>query len=385
MDSAPSILGITSIFGQPRDPRTWSSAPANVAKALEGQGLGIVGIDVSVGRLHYAVFAGAHLLTGLGRFRYSEAIARGPSMRRYRARKLSRELRRLGISRVLHTGTLDMTSTPDYFGVAHYLFCDHTWHLSLQHRPDAGDYSAKALREFDDLERAAYHACHHVFTFGEYVRQDLISHYGMPEHRVTAVGSGMGRVKPYTGAKDYTSGRLLFIAKHLFSEKGGDLLVEAFRLAVKQRPDLTLTIVGNEKAMRAAAGCPNIEVKPFVPWEELESLQQRAAILVQPMLNDPWGQVYLEAMVSRTPVIGLRRNGLPEITQDGRFGFLVDKATPHALAEAIIEAVSQPDRLAEMGTAGQQYVLQNYSWDHVGRRIFEVIEGRHDATPRVAA
>ncbi len=36
MASAPSILGITSIFGQPRDPRTWSSAPANVAKALEG-------------------------------------------------------------------------------------------------------------------------------------------------------------------------------------------------------------------------------------------------------------------------------------------------------------------------------------------------------------
>ncbi|WP_316977193.1 glycosyltransferase family 4 protein [Shumkonia mesophila] len=384
MASAASVLGITSIFGQPRDPRTWSSAPANVATALEGQGLEIVGIDVSMGRLHYTVFAGAHLLTGLGRFRYSEAIARGPSMRRYRARKLARELRRLGIERVLHTGTLDMAPVPDDTGVTHYLFCDHTWHLSLQYRPDAADYSAKAIREFDDLECAAYQACHHVFTFGEYVRQDLISHYGMAEYRVSAVGSGMGRVKPYAGAKDYAGGRLLFIAKHLFTEKGGDLLIEAFRLAVRERPDLTLIIVGNEKAVRKAAGCPNVEVRPFVPWEELESLLQQAAILVQPMLNDPWGQVYLEALASRTPVIGLRRNGLPEITQDGRFGFLVDKATPHALAEAIVEAASRPERLAEMGTAGQQHVLRNYSWDIVGQRMFDVIEG-WNATPRKAA
>lgn len=384
MARASSVLGITSIFGQPRDPRTWSSAPANVAKALEGRGLEIIGIDVSLGRLHYAAFAGAHLLTGHGRFRYSEAIARGPSMRRYRARKLVRELHRLGIERVIHTGTLDMAPVPEDIGVTHYLFCDHTWHLSLQYRPDAGDYSAKAIRDFDDLERAAYQTCHHIFTFGEYVRQDLISHYGIPEYRVTAVGSGMGLVKPYTGPKNYASGRLLFIAKHLFSEKGGDLLIDAFRLAVKQRPDLTLTIVGNEKAVRAAAGCPNIVVRPFVPWEELESLQQQAAILVQPMLNDPWGQVYLEALTCRTPVIGLRRNGLPEITQDGRFGFLVDTAAPDALAETIIEAASRPERLAEMGTAGQQYVLRNYSWDIVGQRMFDIIEG-WNATPRKAA
>lgn len=379
-----SVLGITSIFGQPRDPRTWSSAPANVAKALEGRGLEIIGIDVSLGRLHYAAFAGAHLLAGHGRFHYSEAIARGPSMRRYRARKLVRELHRLGVERVLHTGTLDMAPIPEDVGVTHYLFCDHTWHLSLQYRPDAGDYSAKAIRDFDDLERAAYQTCHHIFTFGEYVRQDLISHYGIPEYRVTAVGSGMGRVKPYTGAKNYAGGRLLFIAKHLFSEKGGDLLIEAFRLAVKQRPDLTLTIVGSEKAVRAAAGCPNIEVRPFVPWEELESFLQQAAVLVQPMLNDPWGQVYLEALASRTPVIGLRRNGLPEITQNGRFGFLVDTAAPNALAETIIEAASRPERLAEMGTAGQQYVLRNFSWDIVGQRMFDIIEG-WNATPRKAA
>lgn len=381
---ASSVLAVTSVFGQPRDVRTWSSAPANVAKELEERGIPILGVDASADRLRYAIRAGAHLLAGYGRIRYSEAIARGPSLRRYRARKLAGELRRLGVTRVLHTGTLDMPPAAEETGIDHYLFCDHTWHLSLRYRPDAADFTAKAIREFDELERQSYGASRHIFTFGEYVRQDLISHYGMPASRVTTVGSGMGAVRPYDGPKDYSAGRLLFVAKHLFTEKGGDLLLKAFPIVRAARPDLTLTIIGNEKAVRAAAGRPNVEVRPFVPWEELESLVHRATLLVQPMLNDPWGQVYLEALVSRTPVIGLNRNGLPEITQTGRFGFLVDEPTPQALAETIIAAASRPDRLAEMGAGGQQHVLKNYSWDIVGQRMFDVMEGRN-LTPRKAA
>jgi glycosyltransferase involved in cell wall biosynthesis len=87
------------------------------------------------------------------------------------------------------------------------------------------------------------------------------------------------------------------------------------------------------------------------------------------MLNDPWGQVYLEAMVSRTPVMGLARNGLPELVDGGRHGFLVDRADPEALAEAIVCALSDPQRLERMAEQAQQYVLATHSWDRVGERI----------------
>jgi glycosyltransferase involved in cell wall biosynthesis len=184
----------------------------------------------------------------------------------------------------------------------------------------------------------------------------------------------MGNLKPFLGAKDYRKGRLLFIAKHLFREKGGELLIDAFLLALRERPDLTLTIVGNRKAAASVAGHRNIEVRPYVSWDELQSLLHQSTLLVQPMLNDPWGQVYLEALISRTPVVGLRRNGLPEITQNGRSGFLVDEADPKAVARAVLDAVSDPDKLAQMGWLGQQYVLENYSWDRVGLRIHRIIE-----------
>ena len=73
--------------------------------------------------------------------------------------------------------------------------------------------------------------------------------------------------------------------------------------------------------------------------------------------------------VSRTPVMGLARNGLPELVDGGRHGFLVDRAEPEALAEAILSAVADPKRLERMAETAQAYVLATHSWDRVAERI----------------
>ncbi|MGE0652144.1 MAG: glycosyltransferase family 4 protein, partial [Alphaproteobacteria bacterium] len=227
---------------------------------------------------------------------------------------------------------------------------------------------------FDHLERASFAACEHIFTFGEYVRDDIVGHYGIPADRVTAVGSGCGETAPYSGVKNYANGELLFIAKHLFREKGGDLLLDAFCLALQQRPELRLTIVGGAEGRQRQTLPPKVTIMPFVTRETLTCLLRGATILVQPMLNDPWGQVYLEALLARTPVIGLDRNGLPEIAGAGRHGFLVGEATPEALACTIVDAVSDPLRLAAMGELGQDYVVRTHSWARVAARMATVLE-----------
>ncbi|HEX7008046.1 MAG TPA: glycosyltransferase family 4 protein, partial [Alphaproteobacteria bacterium] len=226
-----------------------------------------------------------------------------------------------------------------------------------------------AHARYDALEAEAYGQMTHIFTFGEYVRRNLIEHYGVPESRVTAVGSGMGRIAPYDGPKDYGAARLLFVAKHYFEAKGGRLVLDAFRLLAPHHPEARLTVVGSERPAWLADPLPNVEFLPFVPWSDLERLFREATLLVQPMLNDPWGQVYLEALVSRTPVVGLNRNGLPEIVDYGRHGFLIDEPRATDLAAALIDALTHPGRLMEMGLSGQRHVLERYSWDRVARRI----------------
>ena len=363
-------VAITSVFGDPRKTTTWSAAPANVASALERRGVTVEAIHPHVGRVTKAAIALRDLLVGRGRPVSSEQVLRSLSMRRRLAAQVAQAARRQGVRHVLHTGTFDLlpeqTAETD---VRHYLYCDHTWALARKHHVHATRYSGRAERAFEQAERASLASLAHVFTFGSYVRDNLIAHYGLPPERVTAVGSGMGAIEPWTGPKDFTRPRLLFVAKHIFQAKGGPLLLEAFQRAHQRRPDLELTVVGDERSRRFVPPTRGITFHAHLPWEELQRQYREATLLVQPMLNDPWGQVYLEAMTSRTPVMGLARNGLPELVDGGNHGFLVDRADPDALAEAILCALADPLRLERMAETAQRHVLGAYSWDRVAERI----------------
>jgi len=308
-------------------------------------------------------------MSGYGRPTTSEQVLRSAAIRERHADQIAEFIARRGIRDVLHTGTLDLPAFDLLRGVRHYLYCDHTWSLALPWRPDAARMSDKARREAERLERESLSGLEHIFTFGNYVREEIIAHYGIAADRVTAVGSGMGEIDPYFAPRSYVRPELLFIAKHLFKAKGGELLLDAFFRARRQRPELTLTIIGDKRSKRYVPNDSNIRFRGRVPWLELQHLYRTATLLTQPMLNDPWGQVYLEALASRTPVLGLDRHGLPEITEGGRHGFLVAQADPASLAEVILGALCDPGRLAEMGRSGQRHVLNSYSWDRVAERI----------------
>jgi glycosyltransferase involved in cell wall biosynthesis len=362
-------IAVSSVFGDPMDRRTWSAAPYNVARGLQERGIAVEGIHSGGTKGERGLLAVHYMLMGYGRPRTGEAVLRLRNARQRAAERLAEIARRRRIRHILHTGTLDLPPVDLADGVKHYLYCDHDWALSLEHRTDMRGYSRRALEHFEQIEREALDSVEHVFTFGNYVRDHLISHYGLAPGKVTAVGSGMGQVEPYDQPKSYDHANLLFVAKHLFVAKGGQLLLDAFRLAQAQRPDLNLTIVGDERSRGHVPEMQGVHFHAHLPWRELQRLFRTSTLLVQPMLNDPWGQVYLESMLSRTPVVGLKRNGLPEITDQGRHGFLVEEAKPEALAATILEALSDPSRLYEMGWTGQHHVLSSYSWDAVADRI----------------
>lgn len=360
---------MTSVFGDPLEARTWSGAPRNLADALAGLGVAIDGIHARLGVAGKVSVAARNFIAGRGRPARGEELLRSELARRRLAAQVAQAATRLGVRHVLHTGGWDLPAVDLARGIRHYMYCDHTWALARPYHTDAGQYARKALDAYERLEHQAFAGLEHVFTFGAYVRDNLISHYGVPPDRVTAVGSGMGKVAPYFGSKDYARPALLFVAKHHFRAKGGVLLIEAFQRAQAQRPDLTLAIVGDLRSRQYVPANPAITFHAYLPWEELQRLYRESTLLAQPMLNDPWGQVYLEALASRTPVLGLRRHGLPEILEDGRHGFLVDRADPGLLADAILGALADPNRLERMALQGQRHVLDTYTWDGVARRI----------------
>lgn len=81
--------------------------------------------------------------------------------------------------------------------------------------------------------------------------------------------------------------------------------------------------------------------------EELLREMVSAAIVVVPSRFEGFGLVALEAMALGRSIIVSDVGGLPEVVGDA--GILVPPANPRALAKAIAELISDPERRAELG------------------------------------
>jgi glycosyltransferase involved in cell wall biosynthesis len=160
----------------------------------------------------------------------------------------------------------------------------------------------------------------------------------------------------------------------MFTFKGGDLVLEAFRQIRAARPHSRLVMIGNDEARRKAAGMDGVEVHGFVSREQLNGLYHGASVLLEPMLADPWGQVYLEAMAAKALVVGLDRGALPELTKGGALGVLVSREDPQALAGAVLTLLNRPQaELRAMADAAQASVLSQHTWQKVGERAAAVM------------
>ena len=343
-------------IGNPRDAKTWSGTPLNLILALEQAGCCVTGVDLQLPAVIRRLLKGWSMGTGMGTDYMRTRATRRIVSARHRLKSVSGEPKP-----TIHMGTLTIPvgSNRRSRGL-HYIFIDSTFHLLSNNEFTGYDFLQKA--RFDDLERRSFHSAEHLFTISEYVREDLIGHYGVPPDRITVVGTGRGKITPYFGTKEYKDGSVLFVAKERFEEKGGRLLLDAFPKLTAVYPKVRLVMVCERKYQPLVESVPNAMFKTSLPWEELESLFHQAAIFAMPALHEPWGLVYLEALASRCAVLGLDRNALAEITGGGKYGFLVKHATPAAIAVALIGAFSDAEKLRSMAAAGQEHCLSTYSW-----------------------
>lgn len=353
-------------FGDPTSPRTWSGTPFNIYRELVARQQCADTFDVERHPLRRVVASLAARLYG------TRDLNRTPPLRYARAAEAARRTARSVSRHTLHTGTLALPFVRRPRGQRHYLFCDSTWNLWSRHATDMAGYPARLMATVEALERRAYEQMDHIFPTSQYVRQDLIDHYGVPPAKITPVGTGLGVIQPFHGEKDYAGGRILFVAKGRFADKGGDLVLAAFALARRRNPRLELTIVGqNDYASLSGEG---VTALGHLSIEDLQQVFNTHALFLMPALNEPWGLVYLEAMACGMPIVGLNRNSFPELAGAGERGFAIDQASADALAATLVDAFADPARLHAMGERAYRYSTQTFSWSRTVGTILAAVE-----------
>ncbi len=81
-----------------------------------------------------------------------------------------------------------------------------------------------------------------------------------------------------------------------------------------------------------------------------------------PSESESFGVAALEALSAGVPVFGYRVGGLPEVVVDGT-GVLVEPFDTAALARAVLDVVTDPDRRAALAGAARAHALAHFSRD----------------------
>jgi len=202
--------------------------------------------------------------------------------------------------------------------------------------------------------------------------------------------------------------QLLYVGR-LAPEKGVHILLDAFHIVLAQHPDAHLKLIGPEMVVSREALFPNcddphvLKLDPYfrpgayakllrakvsefpsdsisfnnkgVKFIELAPHYHSASIFAFPSVcEESFGMPLVEAMASATPVVATRGGAFPEIVEDGRSGLLVERSDAQALADAILQLLSNPDQRDQMAQAAFQRASTMFSWDRIVEDLLEEYE-----------
>ena len=155
----------------------------------------------------------------------------------------------------------------------------------------------------------------------------------------------------------------MLYAGRLSSEKGVDLLADAFLEARRRDPRLHLVLAGGgpeEELLRARLG----EHATFLGWlsgDDLARAYASADVFLFASSTETFGQVVLEAQASGLPVVAVDRGGPACLIEHGETGLLAPPDV-NALADAVVSVTSTP-LLAERISRGALAAVRGRSWE----------------------
>jgi phosphatidyl-myo-inositol dimannoside synthase len=175
---------------------------------------------------------------------------------------------------------------------------------------------------------------------------------------------------------------LVVCVSRLVARKGQDVLIRGMERLRRRVPDATLLIVGGgpyEERLRELAAETPADAVVFsgqVSEADLPRYYAVGDVFAMPcrtrlagMEVEGWGNVFIEAAACAKPVVVGDSGGAREALIDGETGLLVDGANVDAVADAVGDLLSDPDRARAMGEAGRARVLRNHDWPDIARTL----------------
>jgi glycosyltransferase involved in cell wall biosynthesis len=217
----------------------------------------------------------------------------------------------------------------------------------------------------------AARTCDRVFVNSRFTGNDVVELLSVPEERVVVAYPGIDPQFRVEGEPADLGGPYVLGVSTLEPRKNLPVLVEAFTLLRRRRPELTLAIAGLEGWGEQLHATEGVRLLGYVSDEELARLYRGAAAFAYPSLFEGFGIPVVEALASGIPAVVSSHPSLDEACGDA--ALRADPADAEVFAGLLERALATPPpELRERGRAH----ASRFTWRACGEAVLAGYERR---------
>ena len=225
---------------------------------------------------------------------------------------------------------------------------------------------------------AVYQAAKTVVCISAKVRQ--IMHEGMPSCvRSAVVYNGVDPELFSPSMADGSAANEILVVGNLIPTKGQELVVKAIHRMAADFPELQCRIIGEgPDRSRLEALAHERGINQRIRFEGRQSraavadAMRRCSVFVLPSRNEGLGCVYLEAMACAKAVVACRGQGIEEVIQHKKNGWLIPPDSVDELVDALSTLLGSSDVPSRIGIAARQTILNRFTLSQQAQKLVGV-------------
>ncbi|MBD2336440.1 glycosyltransferase family 4 protein [Calothrix sp. FACHB-156] len=228
----------------------------------------------------------------------------------------------------------------------------------------------------------AFYRSQQLIVHTQQHKQTLNQQFRIPKEKINILPHGeLGslyhrRTQKYSLPKEPST--LLFFGR-IWPYKGLKYLLQAMPLVAERIPDIKLIIAGRGENIHQYFPDGYDEkryeiINNFISNEDVVKLFQRSTATILPYIEASQSGVAALSYGMGTPIIASEVGGLKEIVKDQEDGLLVPPGDVEALANAIINLLSDQKLYNQIHSAMKNRCQQDLNWDNIAQETVEVYQ-----------